>query len=42
MPQVTHLAATQHVPLRKMAGVLGSTPGNCRPFHFPLFSPHDV
>ena len=20
-------------------GVLGSTPGDCRPFHFPLFSP---
>ena len=23
-------------------GVLGSTPGDCRPFHFPLFSPHNV
>ena len=22
-------------------GVLGSTPGDCRPFHFPLFSPHN-
>ena len=21
-------------------GVLGSIPGDCRPFHFPLFSPH--
>ena len=23
-------------------GVLGSTPGNCRLFHFPLFSPHNI
>ena len=23
-------------------GVLGSTPGNCRPFHFTLFSPHNI
>ena len=23
-------------------GVLGSTPGDCRLFHFPLFSPHNI
>ena len=23
-------------------GVLGSTPGGCQPFHFPLFSPHNI
>ena len=23
-------------------GVLGSTPGDCRPFHFSLFSPHNI
>ena len=23
-------------------GVLGSLPGDCCPFHFPLFSPHDI
>ena len=23
-------------------GVLGSIPGGCRPFHFPLFSPHNI
>ena len=23
-------------------GLLGSTPGDCRPFHFPLFSPHNI
>ena len=23
-------------------GMLGSTPSDCRPFHFPLFSPHDI
>ena len=23
-------------------GVLGSTPGDCRLFHFPLFSPHFI
>ena len=23
-------------------GVLGSTPSDCRAFHFPLFSPHDI
>ena len=23
-------------------GVLGSTPGGCRPFHFPLFLPHNI
>ena len=23
-------------------GVLGSTPGDCWPFHFPLFSPHNI
>ena len=23
-------------------GVLGSIPGDCRPFHFPLFSPHNI
>ena len=28
--------------LRTYVGVLGSIPGNCRPFHFPLFSPQNV
>ena len=23
-------------------GVLGSTTGGCQPFHFPLFSPHNM
>ena len=23
-------------------GVLGSIPGDCWPFHFPLFSPHNI
>ena len=23
-------------------GVLDSTPGDCWPFHFPLFSPHNI
>ena len=23
-------------------GVLGLTPGGCQPFHFPLFSPHNI
>ena len=23
-------------------GVLGSTPGDCRLFHFPLFLPHKI
>ena len=23
-------------------GVLGSIPGGCRPFHFPLFAPHNI
>ena len=23
-------------------GVLGLTPGDCWPFHFPLFSPHNI
>ena len=23
-------------------GVLGSIPGGCRPFHFPLFPPHNI
>ena len=23
-------------------GVLGSTLGDCQPFHFPLFSPHNI
>ena len=23
-------------------GVLGSTPGDCQPFHFPLFSSHTI
>ena len=23
-------------------GVLGSTPSDCRPFHFSLFSPHEI
>ena len=23
-------------------GVLGSTPGDCQPFHYPLFSPYNI
>ena len=27
-------------PMAQARGVLGSTPSDCRPFHFPLISPH--
>ena len=26
----------------QVRGVLGSTTGGCQPFHFPLFSPHNM
>ena len=28
--------------LPQARGDLGSAPGGCRPFHFPLFSPHNI
>ena len=38
----SHRESNPEQPLAAQARVvLGSTPGGCWPFHFPLFSPHN-
>ena len=38
-PQSSICTVAEHL---HKPGVLGSIPGGCRPFHFPLFAPHNI